>query len=168
MIKLVSLYDVVIKIFLLRKLYITKKMSETKIIKEYNRGKLTVVWEPKKCIHAAICVQTLPKVYNPDAKPWIQLENANIDELIDQIDKCPSGALTYKSDNLEKSINVNKTETSIEVMANGPLLVKGSLSIKNVDGAIETKNKTTAFCRCGASDNKPYCDGAHKKIDFIG
>jgi len=60
------------------------------------------------------------------------------------------------------------TETVVEVMENGPLLVFGTLHITNSDGTKEVKNKTTAFCRCGASANKPYCDGAHRKIEFKG
>lgn len=58
--------------------------------------------------------------------------------------------------------------TLIEVMENGPLLVYGSINITKADGTEEKKSKTTAFCRCGYSSNKPYCDGAHKKHDFKG
>jgi CDGSH-type Zn-finger protein len=59
-------------------------------------------------------------------------------------------------------------ETIAEVSENGPLLVYGNLKVKKNDGTIEQKNKVTAFCRCGASGNKPYCDGSHRKIDFKG
>lgn len=141
-------------------------MSEREIIKEYANGDLTVVWKPKKCIHAAICVHTLPKVYDPNKKPWIEPENASIDELKSQINKCPSGALSYY---MKEGTNNSKEEmstTKVEVMAGGPLLVYGELEVKDAAGKIETKNKTTAFCRCGASTKKPYCDGTHNKIDF--
>lgn len=66
------------------------------ITKEYTNGEITVTWEPKKCIHAGVCVKKLPNVYNPKAKPWITIENATSQELKDQIDQCPSGALGYK------------------------------------------------------------------------
>lgn len=65
------------------------------IIKTYSNGELTIVWQPGKCIHSGICVRTLPKVYNPKAKPWITIENATTDELKAQIANCPSGALSY-------------------------------------------------------------------------
>ena len=68
-------------------------MSEIK--KEYKNREITVVWKPKACIHAAECVKALPKVYNPKEKPWIKVENATTEELKSQIDKCPSGALSY-------------------------------------------------------------------------
>ncbi|MGQ2985302.1 (4Fe-4S)-binding protein [Flavobacterium sp.] len=65
-------------------------------IKEYQKDNLTVIWEPKKCIHAGICVKTLPKVYDPKATPWVNCNNASVDELKAQIDACPSGALSYR------------------------------------------------------------------------
>jgi hypothetical protein len=66
--------------------------------KEYSNGEITILWKPEKCIHAGICVKTLPKVYNPQEKPWIKLENASSEELINQVPKCPSGALSIQQD----------------------------------------------------------------------
>lgn len=63
---------------------------------EYNAGEITIIWKPKVCIHAAVCVKMLPKVYNPKDRPWIKPENATAEELKNQIDHCPSGALSYK------------------------------------------------------------------------
>ena len=64
--------------------------------KEYSNGEVTIVWQPKLCIHSGICVKTLPKVYNTKERPWIKPENATTQELIDQVSKCPSGALSIK------------------------------------------------------------------------
>lgn len=64
--------------------------------KEYSNGEVTIVWQPKLCIHSGVCVKTLPKVYNPKERPWIKPENATTLELIDQVAKCPSGALSIK------------------------------------------------------------------------
>lgn len=66
------------------------------IKKEYSNGELTVVWKPQSCIHAAECVKALPNVYRPKEKPWIQIENATTEELKSQINKCPSGALSFR------------------------------------------------------------------------
>lgn len=63
--------------------------------KEYTNGEITIKWQPKICQHAAVCVKTLPKVYNPTASPWIAIENATTKELQNQISQCPSGALSY-------------------------------------------------------------------------
>ncbi|MBD1425838.1 (4Fe-4S)-binding protein [Sphingobacterium arenae] len=65
-------------------------------IHEYSNEEITVLWMPKKCIHAGVCVKTLSRVYNPKARPWINVENATSEELIRQIAKCPSGALSIK------------------------------------------------------------------------
>jgi uncharacterized Fe-S cluster protein YjdI len=65
------------------------------IRKEYSKGEVTVVWKPGKCIHAGICVKTLPEVYKPNEKPWIRLDMATSEALKSQIEKCPSGALTF-------------------------------------------------------------------------
>ena len=141
---------------------------EREIVKEYSNGELTVVWKPKLCIHAAVCVKTLPEVYDPEAKPWISPENATTEALQAQIDKCPSGALTYKMKNDKEDNIMSDNNTKVEVAANGPLLAHGNLEVKNSDGEIATKTRITAFCRCGASTNKPYCDGSHKAIGFEG
>lgn len=135
--------------------------------KEYSKGDLTVVWKPDLCIHAGECVKRLPKVYKPKEKPWINLENANNEALIRQINSCPSGALTYNL-NDEKIKELDQESVKATVFENGPLVIKGTISITGRDGKEEVRQKSTAFCRCGASENKPYCDGAHKKIDFIG
>ncbi len=64
--------------------------------KEYTNGEVTILWKPEKCIHSGICVKTLPNVYSPKEKPWIKPDNATPEELISQVAKCPSGALSIK------------------------------------------------------------------------
>ena len=65
---------------------------------EYPNGEITILWKPKLCIHAGVCVRTLPKVYNPKARPWITAANATTQEVIDQVAKCPSGALSISTE----------------------------------------------------------------------
>jgi len=142
-------------------------MAEREIIKKYQNGDLTVVWKPQLCIHAETCVKTLPEVYNPNEKPWIKAENANIEALKSQISQCPSGALSYVMVGENEDTSSHR-ETKVQVMPNGPLLVHGALEVAGTDGSTENKSKTTAFCRCGASQNKPYCDGTHNSVNFIG
>lgn len=68
-------------------------------IKEYTNGEITIIWQPEICVHSGICVKTLPNVYKPKERPWIQIENATTEELIAQIKQCPSGALSYRMNN---------------------------------------------------------------------
>ncbi|MEO0896502.1 MAG: (4Fe-4S)-binding protein [Bacteroidota bacterium] len=140
------------------------------ITKEYTNGELTVVWKAHKCIHSEICVKTLPKVYDPKARPWIKPENASTKELQNQISKCPSGALTYYM-NGEKPMEESTVPTAdcrVDVLENGPLMVTGTITVVDKDGNETLKENKSFLCRCGASSNKPYCDGAHKKIEFKG
>jgi len=61
---------------------------------EYSNGEITILWKPELCTHSGICVKTLPQVYNPKDRPWVKPENATTAELINQVAKCPSGALS--------------------------------------------------------------------------
>ena len=65
------------------------------IRKEYSTEKITIVWQPHKCAHAGVCVRMLPDVYKPNDKPWINPDKAETEALMNQIDNCPSGALSY-------------------------------------------------------------------------
>lgn len=139
-------------------------MSKTK---NYTNNEVTIVWEPEKCIHSGICVRGLGGVFKPKEKPWIKIDAAPTDELVKQVKACPSGALSYFMNDKEDKTK-ETLETKVEVLENGPLLVYGTLHVTHKDGNQEIKNKTTAFCRCGSSKNKPYCDGTHVKNDFVG
>jgi len=135
--------------------------------KEYSNGEITVVWKPKTCIHSGVCFKGLPKVFQPQVRPWIKIEGAETKAIVKQVKACPSGALSYYR-NTEGTSTAKSLETQIEVRKNGPLLIHGTLKVTHNDGSLETKHRTTAFCRCGGSGNKPYCDGTHLKNNFVG
>lgn len=128
------------------------------IIKEYANAELTVVWKPKACIHSKKCWKGLPEVFQPQNKPWVHITGASADDIRAQVAKCPSGALSIKGE------EAAAPSTTVDVMPNGPLLVKGDIAVTGEGN----KGPVTAFCRCGASTNKPYCDGSHSKVGFEG
>lgn len=64
------------------------------IVKEYSNGEVTIVWKAHLCTHSAFCAKGLPTVFQPKEKPWIKPNEASARALIDQVRKCPSGALT--------------------------------------------------------------------------
>lgn len=141
------------------------------ITKKYSNGEITIVWKPNTCVHSTICwkgAAGLSSVFNPTEKPWIKMENVATERIIEQINKCPSGALSFYYNDKAETIDELTAENIVEVMEKGPLLVYGNLLVKDKSGNEERKNKVTAFCRCGQSGNKPYCDGTHTKIDFKG
>ena len=61
------------------------------------------------------------------------------------------------------------SDVTIQTLKNGPLLVNGTIDLKDAQGnPISVKDKTIALCRCGGSSKKPFCDGAHVKANFQG
>lgn len=144
-----------------------------KDILHYTNKEMTVVWKPKVCIHSSVCWKGLIEVFNPKERPWIKMDGATTEKIIDQVRKCPSGALSYflnaeAAKDPDTVVAESATMLKIEVTANGPYLIKSECLIIHSDGREETKTGSVALCRCGSSQNKPYCDGSHKKIEFAG
>jgi len=143
--------------------------------REYKNDDITVFWRPSKCIHATTCYRELLEVFNPRERPWINMQGASTEKIIEVVDKCPTKALEWKwnnPDNKEKHPREKETSTeeekpvSIQVMKSGPLLIEGKFSLINEDG-IELRSMTmTSLCRCGQSGNMPFCDGSHSKHNF--
>ncbi len=138
------------------------------ITKKYSNGEITIVWKPDLCIHLAICVRGLPDVFDNKKSPWVTPENSTTETITQQVDKCPSGALSWYRNDASGEEKEVTAENILEVTKNGPLLVYGNIIIKDSEGNETRKNKVTAFCRCGQSSNKPFCDGSHTKNGFQG
>jgi uncharacterized Fe-S cluster protein YjdI len=137
--------------------------------KHYTNGEITVAWKPDVCIHSALCWQNLRAVFDPRKRPWIDVQGADTEAIIAQVERCPSGALTwFRNGEGESKPEHIDVETIVEATPDGPLMVYGNVRVKNSDGTETTKYKVTAFCRCGGSQNKPYCDGTHRKLGFRG
>jgi uncharacterized Fe-S cluster protein YjdI/CDGSH-type Zn-finger protein len=138
------------------------------ITKKYTNGEVTIVWKPSLCAHSANCFRGLPEVFKPAEKPWITPEGSTTERIVAQVKECPSGALSYYN-NSDSEVRFEETEvreTEIEVKPKGPLLVKGTFTIKHKDGSLERRERNTTFCRCGHSGNKPFCDGTHRTVEF--
>ncbi|HJW08027.1 MAG TPA: (4Fe-4S)-binding protein [Holophagaceae bacterium] len=137
-------------------------------ILRYTNGEVTIVWKPELCMYSKRCWTELGEVFDPSIRPWIRPEGAPTDRIIEQVGRCPSGALSYyrnEEGEAEPEVSVDQV---VEVTANGPLLIYGNLTVKDAEGRVTRRTKVTAFCRCGASCNKPYCDGSHAKAGFKG
>ena len=142
---------------------------------KYHNNDITVIWKPDVCIHSTLCWKGLIEVFNPKERPWIKMEGATTERIIEQVRKCPSGALSY-------FLNENKMEESapgkiiaesaqimkIQVTPNGPYIIRTECLIVHSDGREETKTGSVSLCRCGSSATKPYCDGSHRRIGFEG
>jgi uncharacterized Fe-S cluster protein YjdI len=150
--------------------------------REYTNGEITVYWRPKECIHATTCFRELRAVFDPGKRPWVNMKGASTEEIIRIVDLCPTNALTYKwNKDLNKQSEQPKAEQAeiaskveaatgsvveIRVMPDGPLVVKGEFITIGTNGKEMKKMKISSFCRCGQSQNMPYCDGTHRKVGF--
>jgi CDGSH-type Zn-finger protein/uncharacterized Fe-S cluster protein YjdI len=133
-------------------------------VHEYDGEDITVSYDVKRCIHARECVRGLPAVFDPDERPWIDPDAADADALAEVITRCPTGALHFerKDGGWEETV---PDENVIEVVADGPLYARGDVEIVD-DGETLLTDTRVAFCRCGASGNKPLCDNSHLDVDF--
>jgi CDGSH-type Zn-finger protein/uncharacterized Fe-S cluster protein YjdI len=122
---------------------------------------LTLIYEGKKCIHARFCVTGAPKVFIANVKgPWIDPNGIGVDRLVEISHACPSGAIKYQ----RKDGKAEETAPSVNLIAvreAGPYAVRADIRL---DG--EPVGFRATFCRCGASKNKPYCDGSHHDVAF--
>jgi CDGSH-type Zn-finger protein/uncharacterized Fe-S cluster protein YjdI len=132
----------------------------------YSGENIDVTYDVARCIHAAACVKGLPSVFNTQARPWVQPDNADSDAVAEVVVRCPTGALHYKRKDGGPAEGIPDANT-IEVTSEGPLYVRGDVTIAAPDGRIVLKDVRMALCRCGASGNKPFCDNSHQQIDFV-
>ncbi|MFN8167758.1 MAG: (4Fe-4S)-binding protein [Candidatus Nanopelagicales bacterium] len=139
--------------------------------RDYPTAGLTIHWDSEVCIHSGVCASTLPAVFRPRERPWIDADAASADEIAATIDRCPSGALRYTRDGEQAAepaavAAVEVDRTTITVHARGPLEVRGEMSVVASDGTVLRESRRQYFCRCGHSANKPFCDGSHNRVRF--
>ncbi|MEW9502864.1 (4Fe-4S)-binding protein [Jeotgalibacillus marinus] len=126
--------------------------------KRYTGENIDVIFHRERCIHAAKCVRGLPKVFNLKEKPWVNADGETVDKIVEVIEKCPSGALQYeRKDGFQQESSAK--ETTIEATLNGPMFIRGNLSIKQKEQTI--KCTRAALCGCGSTQNGPFCDNSH-------
>ncbi len=130
----------------------------------YIGKKITIHDNRSICAHSAFCTDGLPSVFKLGKEPWIDPESAEVQEIIDTINKCPSGALSYSIDGVEH--RDREVEPMIYVSHNGPHYLKGGVEIKGEERAKDVSLEHCTLCRCGGSHNKPFCDGTHWNKNF--
>jgi len=134
------------------------------VTRVYETSELRVLWDATRCIHTAKCLRGLPEVFDVSARPWVDMSRASAQRIAETIRTCPTGALRY--DGTGVPAEVPDEPTTVEIRPNGPLFVRGSLRVVNARGEVLDTSPRAAFCRCGASENKPFCDNSHRLIRF--
>jgi len=115
-----------------------------------------VYFDASRCRHYGECVQGLPEVFDVAARPWVNPDGAAPGAVAEVVERCPSGALHYRFD--EGPVEAPARPTTITDTAAGPILVRGELRL--VADGVEMAETRAALCGCGASANRPFCDGA--------
>jgi uncharacterized Fe-S cluster protein YjdI/CDGSH-type Zn-finger protein len=131
----------------------------------YANDRIEVAWEPAFCIHVAECLRGLPAVFDNQRRPWITIDNGSPDEIGEVIERCPTGALHFRRRDRGPQEPVPE-ETTVQERPNGPLFVRGKIRIVGQDRKLVREDVRVALCRCGASQNKPFCDGSHRRVGF--
>lgn len=144
-------------------------MSERR--KAYSNDDITVIWKPDVCIHSTKCWKASVAIFNPKRRPWIDMSAGTTEQIIKIVDNCPSGALSYEriknlSGKKAQAVQDQQSQPTVQVSKGGPYIVKGKFVLVGTDEQEVTKEGSVALCRCGGSNNKPFCDGTHRKIGF--
>jgi len=142
-----------------------------KRLQVYQTDGITVTFDPNVCLHSGVCLRTLPDVFDVQRQRWIRPELAAPDAVAAAVRKCPSGALQYHLSATEAATPepTGVGEGSwVRVLPAGPLVLEGPVVITEADGTLVRKEGPVALCRCGGSGTKPYCDGTHTRIGFVG
>jgi CDGSH-type Zn-finger protein/uncharacterized Fe-S cluster protein YjdI len=122
---------------------------------------LTLMFEAKRCIHARFCVTGAPTVFLANVKgPWLHPDTLDVERLTAIAQECPSGAIRYR----RKDGRPEEAAPPVNLAAlreGGPYALRGELHIDGVPAGFRA-----TLCRCGASKNKPFCDGSHHEVGF--
>jgi len=146
----------------------TNKLTIKNKRRDYVGKEITIHDNRKICSHAKECVNNLPSVFKLGSKPWIDSDGSKMQDIINTVRKCPSGALSYSIDGIEYRDPKEQRDPILTVLKNGPYYITGGIDLigENIEFGEGASKEHYTLCRCGASDNKPFCDGTHRTINF--
>ena len=130
--------------------------------KEYTGKDIIVYFNLNVCSHSAVCIRELPEVFNLKKRPWINPDGADYREIMQVIEDCPSGALSY-------SVNGKKYEPPVRdikiiVDRGGEYNIQGGIELSGEDNPTPADPERYSLCSCGLTHHTPFCDGTHWKL----
>lgn len=138
-------------------------MSKKSVV-EFQGQEIDVQWDGRLCIHVAECGKAEGDLFVGGREPWCVPDAATKAEVREIVERCPSGALSYRDK--DGAPEAAPAENSVMVAYSGPYYVKGELAIEGVPEDMPGVQRRVALCRCGASKNKPFCDNGHLQARF--
>jgi CDGSH-type Zn-finger protein/truncated hemoglobin YjbI len=126
------------------------------------------------CQHSGLCSDRVPTAFRTGAEPFVAPSGGRLDELVRAVRDCPSGALSLGFDGEEARDLADwhgTRERAIDVTQDGPYRVTGAIPLTDaadddIPRAAGSSREHYALCRCGHSQNKPFCSGMHWYVDF--
>lgn len=124
------------------------------------------------CAHSGFCTDRLPTVFQQGKEPFVAPSGGRLDDILAAVRACPSGALSYGFESQEARDQVDQNRPPrIEVSHDGPYRITGGIPLADGDGQDIPRNAGAShehysLCRCGQSQNKPFCSGMHWYVDF--
>lgn len=138
---------------------------EEEIIQVYNSKKVTVTFNRSICAGSENCVKKFPNIYTSESeKNWIHPDMGDLEEIIKSVKECPSGALSYTLNSEDTCKLENCQKEKIDIIKKGPIRVRGPIDIKIEKWSSFANRTKFTLCRCGNSQNKPFCDYSHAKL----
>jgi len=146
----------------------TNKLTIKNKRRDYVGKEITIHDNRKICSHAKECVNNLPSVFKLGSKSWIDSDGSKMQDIINTVRKCPSGALSYSIDGIEYRDPKEQRDPILTVLKNGPYYITGGIDLigENIEFGEGASKEHYTLCRCGTSENKPFCDGTHRTINF--
>jgi CDGSH-type Zn-finger protein len=129
----------------------------------YAGRRITILDNRSICSHAGYCTDGLKEVFRRHDDPWIAPDAASIERVVATIRKCPSGALSYA---IGEEAQPPRRPPAVVVTDNGPYAVSGGVEPVGMKLGQGASAEHYTLCRCGASKNKPFCDGSHWNVNF--
>jgi CDGSH-type Zn-finger protein/truncated hemoglobin YjbI len=138
----------------------------------YDGQQVTVLDNRGLCAHSGFCTSRLPTAFRAGEEPFVAPSGGRMDELIRAARSCPSGALSFAVDGHEAREQVDQDRPpSVEVSKDGPYRITGGIDLVDAEGVPVQRNRGASLehyslCRCGHSQNKPFCSGMHYYVNF--
>lgn len=140
----------------------TDRTSDTRV--DYTGKQITIHDNRGICAHAGFCTEELSQVFRMNQEPWIDPDGASIEAIIAVVKKCPSGALSYSLGDQED--RDQERPPMVTVSEDGPYAITGGVELVGHEVGEGGSTEHFTLCRCGASKNKPFCDGSHWAVGF--
>jgi CDGSH-type Zn-finger protein/uncharacterized Fe-S cluster protein YjdI len=131
----------------------------------YENEHLRLTWEPSFCIHWAACIRGSNDAFDPRRRPWVNLDAEAPERIAEIVERCPTGALHVLWKDGRPAEHPPEAPEFLPTL-DGPTFVRGRIRLLDRTGNVIREDTRVALCRCGHSQNKPFCDDSHYREGF--